>query len=108
MTNEKPTFEQICDPAYRRRELVSEKMGAVWTVFKELDGLINLSKLAALLGKSQSWLSQKLHGCTVCKKKRAFTEPEYHQLAETLRETGRRLIAYADEIDAAEMDAPDE
>ncbi len=109
MTNEKPTFEQLCDPAYRRKEMVTEKMGAAWVAFTELDGLINLSKLAGYFGKSQSWLSQKINGCTVCKRKRAFTEAEYHQLAEAFRDIARRLQTHADEIDTAVMeDATDQ
>ena len=108
MTNEKPTFEQLCDPDYRRKELVTEKMGATWVAFTELDGLINLSKLAGYFKKSQSWLSQKINGCTVCKRKRAFTEEEYHQLAESFRDIAKRLMAHADEIDAAEMESDSE
>jgi hypothetical protein len=109
MTNEKPTFEQLCDPAYRRAELVSEKSGAVWTAFIELDGMINKSKISEVYFKrSGGWFSQKLNGCTVCDRQRSFSEAEYHQLAEAFRHIARRLEAHADEIDAAAMDAPDD
>lgn len=88
-----------------RREVMEYKDGAVWTVFLELDGLINRAQLAKqYMNKSQSWLAQKLNGCTVCNKTVSFTEAEYHQLAEAFREISRRLAVYADEIDAAKMD----
>lgn len=100
-----PTFEQLCDPEYRRAELVSEKSGAVWIAFKELDGLINKTPLSAqYFERTLAWFSQKLNGCTVCNKKKSFTGEEYHQLAEAFRDIARRLNAHADEIDAAELD----
>lgn len=42
------------------------------------------------------------------KKNAAFKENEYHQLAEALRDIAKRLQAHADEIDAADMDFPQE
>ena len=105
MDNEKPTFDQICNPAYLRAQLVSEKMGAVWMAFLELDGLINKTQLAKqYFGHTHGWLSQKLNGCELCRKKKSFTEEEYHQLAESFRDIARRLEKYAAEIDAAEME----
>lgn len=95
----------MCDPAYRRAELVSEKAGAAWVAFLELRGIINKSQLASqYFNRSQSWLSQKINGCEVCKIERSFTENEYHQLAEAFRDIARRLMAYANEIDSAEME----
>ncbi|MDE5930653.1 MAG: DUF5053 domain-containing protein [Muribaculaceae bacterium] len=105
MSDKKPTFEQICDPQWRRAELLKEKSGAVWTAFLELDGLLNLTKLARqYFRKSQSWFSQKLHGVNVCNKKQAFNPEEYHQLAEAFRDIARRLQQHADEIDAAKLE----
>ena len=105
MDNKKTTFEQLCDPAYRRAELVTEKMGAVWVAFNELRGLVNKSQLAKqYFGHTQGWFSQKLNGCEVCNRKYAFTEDEYHQLADAFRDLAGRLTRYADEIDAAEME----
>lgn len=105
MNNKKPTFEQICDPTYRRAELVSEKMGAVWVAFNELQGIVNKSQLAKqYFGHTQGWLSQKLNGCEVCNQKRSFTEEEYHRLAEAFRDLARRLARHASEIDAAAME----
>ena len=95
----------MCDPAFRRAELISEKMGAVWVAFNELRGLLNKSQLAQqYFQRSQAWLSQKLNGCEVCSRQRSFTEDEYHRLAEAFRDIARRLEAHAAEIDAA---APD-
>ncbi len=105
MNKQLPTFEEMCDPAFRRAQLITEKMGAVWVAFLELKGLINKTQIAKqYFGKTQSWLSQKLNGCEVCKKERSFTEEEYHQLAEAFRDIARRLEKHADEIDAAAME----
>ncbi len=108
MDNEKPTFEQLCDPAYRRAQLITEKSGAVFVSFNELAGLINKTQLATqYFNKSQGWLSQKLNGCTLHNKKQEFNEAEYHQLAEAFRHIAARLQAHADEIDAAAMETED-
>ena len=73
----------------------------MWTAFLELNGIINKSQLAQqYFDKSQGWLSQKLHGCTVRDRKRSFTEEEYHQLADAFRDLARRLTLHADEIAA--------
>ena len=86
----------------RRKEIISTKGGAVWNAFTELENLINKSALAQqYFGKSQSWLSQRIHGCTVRKKEMAFKPEEYRLLADSFRDIARRLQAHADEIDAA-------
>ena len=86
----------------RRKEIISTKDGAVWNAFTELENLINKSALAhQYFGKSQSWLSQRIHGCTVMNKEMAFKPEEYSQLAESFRDIARRLQVHADEIDAA-------
>lgn len=93
----------------RREKIISEKSGAVFTAFSELEGLLSKTQVARqYFGKSQGWFSQKLNGCTLHKRRQSFTEAEYHELAEAFRHIARRLEAHADEIDAAEMDAPDE
>lgn len=105
MANERITFEQFCDPAFRRREMVKEKIGAMWVAFLELDGMINKTKLARqYFKKTQGWLSQKINGTKVLDKTQGFTAEEYHQLAEAFRDIARRLQAHADEIDAAAME----
>lgn len=89
----------------RRRKCIAYKADATVTAFSELEGLINKSEIARqYFGKSQSWFSQRLHGCTVLKKSMAFKESEYHALAEALRDIARRLMAHADEIDAAKYE----
>lgn len=105
MENKKITFEQFCDPAFRRAEQMKVKSEATWVTFLELDGLINVSKLAKdYFKKSQGWFVQKLNGYTVCGKKRSFNEEESRQLTEALRDIARRLNEYADAIDAAEFE----
>ena len=102
---EKISFEDFCNPEFIRKEQMKVKSEALWVAFLELDGLINISKLARrYFRKSQSWLSQKLHGHSVCNKERSFTKEEYHQLAESFRDIASRLNEYADAIDAAEME----
>lgn len=96
----------MCDRNFRRAMLITTKPGAVWVAFNELNGLINKTQVAEQYFKrSQGWLSQKLNGCTLHKKKQAFTEAEYHELAEAFRDIARRLNAHADEIDSAEMES---
>ena len=91
-----------------RSEIIANKAGAVWNTFVELEGLLNKTQIAEQYFKrSQAWLSQKLNGCTLHKKKQAFTEDEFHQLAEALRDIARRLEAHAAEIDAADMEEAD-
>lgn len=99
------TFEEMCDPAYRRAQQVTVKEGAVWIAFLELKGLINKTQIAKQYFKrTHGWFSQKLNGCFVCKKEQGFTEEEYHQLAEAFRDIARRLEKHADEIDAAAIE----
>lgn len=103
MGKPKISFEQFNDPAFRRAEQMKVKSEAVWVTFHELDGLINVSKLAKnYFHKSQSWLAQKVAGYTVCNKERTFTPQEYSQLTAALRDIANRLNEYADAIDAAE------
>lgn len=105
MDDKKPTFEQMCDPAFRREQNITIKSGAVFVAFSELGSLINNAALARQYFKrSPSWLTQRINGNTVFDKKAGFRPAEYRQLAEAFRDIARRLAAHADEIDAA---APD-
>ena len=89
----------------RRKKVITDKSGATFTAFSELEDLINKTQLSKqYFEKSQSWLSQRLHGCMVQKKEMSFKSQEYHQLAEAFRHIAMRLIAHADEIDAASED----
>jgi hypothetical protein len=104
MENEKITFEQFADAAFRRAEQMKVKSEAVWVTFNELNGLINVSKLAKkYFNKSQSWLAQKINGYTVCNKECSFSAEEYTQLTTSLRDIAKRLNEYADAIDAAKI-----
>ena len=86
-----------------RKDAIAFREGAIFTAFLDLEGLLNKTALAKqYFGKSQSWLSQKLHGATVCDKERSFTPEEAHHLAESFRDIAKRLSAHADEIDNAE------
>lgn len=89
----------------RRKECIQYKPDAVVTAFSELEDIINKSQIAKqYFGKSQSWFSQRLNGCTVLKKSMAFKEEEFHQLAEAFREIAKRLQVHADEIDNAKYE----
>lgn len=102
MGNKKISYEQFLDPAFRRAEQMKVKSEAVWVVFHELDGLLNVSKLAKeYFHKSQSWFAQKINGYSVNNKERTFTKDEYNQITESFRDIAKRLNRYADEIDAA-------
>lgn len=86
-----------------RDMVIATKQGAVWNTFVELEGLINKSQLATqYFKKSHSWISQRIHGCTVHNKEKSFTPEEYKKLSEAFRDIAKRLEAHADEIDSAE------
>ncbi len=103
MDSTKITYEQFTDPSFRRKEQMKVKSEAIWVIFHELGGLINMSKLAKeYFHKSQSWFAQKVSGMNVGNKSRSFTKDEAKQLTTSLREIAARLNKYADEIDAAE------
>lgn len=88
----------------RRKKCIKYKPDATETAFSELEDIINKSQLAKqYFGRSQSWFSQRVNGCTVINKSMAFKEDEYHKLAEAFRDIAKRLTAHADEIDAASM-----
>lgn len=103
MKKETISFEQFTDPSFRREQQMKIKSEAVWVSFKELGGLINISRLAEeYFHKSQSWFSQKLNGINVCGKERSFTPEEYAEIAKAFRDIATRLQEYADAIDNAE------
>ena len=88
----------------RRKACLEFKPDATITAFSELEDIINKTQLVKqYFGKSQSWFSQRLNGCTVLKKSVAFKEEEFHQLAEAFRDIAKRLQAHADEIDKAKL-----
>lgn len=104
----KITYEQFTDEEFIRAMQMKEKSEVVWLMFLELDGLLNMTKLAKkYFGKSHSWMSQKLHGHSVCSKEKSFTEAEYTQMAAAMRQIASRLNYWADAIDKAEMEAKD-
>ena len=104
MAKNKYTLEQLSDPGFIREELMKQKSSAVWKIFMELDGLINISKFAKkYFKKSHSWFLQKLWGYEVRDdKNKKFTAEEYAKIAESFRELARQLNEYADAIDKAE------
>lgn len=89
----------------RRDKCIECKPDATVTAFSELEDIINKSQIAKqYFGKSQSWFSQRLNGCTVLNKAVAFKEDEFHQLAEAFRDIAKRLQAHADGIDNAKYE----
>lgn len=105
MEEEKITFEQFCDPAFRRAMQMKVKSEAVWVTFLELDGLINISKFSKkYFNRSHAWFAQKYNGYDVNHKKKAFTPEELDKIAASLRDLGKRLTEYADAIDAASLE----
>ena len=89
----------------RRAKCIEYKADAAVTAFSELEDIVNKTQIAKqYFGKSHSWFSQRLNGCTVMKKSLAFKEDEFHELAESFRDIAKRLLAHADEIDAAKYE----
>ena len=102
MENQKISFEQFCDPEFRREQQMKIKTEAIWVAFLELGGIINISKFAkSYLGKSQSWFSQKLHRNINCGVEQSFSAEEATEVAAALRIISRKLQEYADIIDNA-------
>ena len=101
----KRNIVDIAEYEVRRKKCLEYKPDATITAFSELEDIINKSQIAKqYFGRSQSWFSQRLNGCTVLKKSMAFKEEEFHQLAEAFRDIAKRLQAHADEIDAAKYE----
>lgn len=89
----------------RRESIISVKYGAVFNAFAELENLINKDSLAdQYFEKSEKWINERITGGIARDKSRQFTEEEYHQLAEALRDIAKRLQAHADEIDTAKFE----
>lgn len=100
------TFEQFCDPEYRRALQIKIKSEATWVAFQELQNLINVSALSRqYFNRSPAWLTQRINNNKVFGKPATFNEAEYHRLAEAFRHIAKRLVQYADEIDAAELES---
>lgn len=105
MGNEKISFEQLNDPQWRRAQLMSYKPTAAWQAFFELNGLINVSRLAKdYLHCSQSWLSQRINNTVSHGKMAEFSPEDADRVAAAFRQIADRLNAYAAEIEAAGID----
>lgn len=86
-----------------RAKCIKYKTDATFTAFSELEDIIDKSQLAyQYFDESPDWLTQRIDACMLLKKDDAFTEEEFHQLAEAFRDIAQRLQAHADEIDTAE------
>ena len=102
MGKEKITYEQMCDPAFRRKELMKDKQGAVWQIFFELGGIINVSKFARkYFKKTHGWFMQRVNGYDVNHKRAEFTEEQYQEISQGFRNLAKILEGYADELDKA-------
>ena len=101
----KREIADVAEYEERRKKCIEYKPDAVVTAFSELEDIINKSQIAKqYFGKSQSWFSQRLNGCTVLNKSVAFKVEEFHHLAEAFRDVAKRLQAHADEIDTAKYE----
>lgn len=88
-----------------RRRAIRHKPGATENSFSELEWLINQSRFASQYFKeSLLWFTGRMNYCNAHSRHSVtFTEEEYHQVAEAMRDVARRLERHADEIDAARM-----
>ena len=101
----KRNIANVAEYESRRKKCIEYKPDATVTAFSELENIINKSQIAKqYFGKSQSWFSQRLNGCTILNRSVAFKEEEFHQLVEAFRDVAKRLQAHADEIDAAKYE----
>lgn len=96
------TFEEFCNPDRIRTEQMADKREAIWTIFLELDGLINKTKFAQdYMQRTHAWFSQKMNRISVHGKRQEFTPEECDAVAAAFRQIADRLNAYATEIEAA-------
>lgn len=101
----KRDIADVAEYEKRRKKCIEYKPDAVVTAFSELEDIINKSQIARqYFGKSQSWFSQRLNGCTVLNRAVVFKDEEFHQLAEAFRDIAKRLETHADEIDNAKYE----
>ena len=71
-----------------QRDVIKLQMG-------EIPKMVNLSYLAKkYFGKSQSWLSQRLNGCTVNGKVPRFTPDELETLNNALQDISKEIGSY--------------
>lgn len=85
-----------------RAEVISNRSGAIFNAFTELEDIINKTELARqYFGRSHSWLSQRLNGSMVNNARKEFSAGEARQLAGSFRDIARRLDALASEIEGA-------
>lgn len=96
--------KKVLDPdslVRSRAEVTKFRNGAIFNAFAELEGIINKSALARqYFHKSQSWLSQRINGSTMCNKEMAFNAIEARELATAFRDIAARLTGLAAEIEA--------
>ena len=60
----KRKIHNLAEYEERRKECIAYKSDATFTAFSELEDIINKSQLSKqYFNKSQSWFSQRLHGC---------------------------------------------
>lgn len=86
----------------KRAEHIKYKINATFVAFTELEDIISKSQLSfQYFDESENWVSERVNACMLLKKELAFTEEEFHKLAEAFRDIAQRLQAHADEIDAA-------
>ena len=92
----------MCDAAFRRKEIMKDKQGAVWQVFLELGGMINVSKFAKkYFGKTHGWFMQRVNGYDVNHKRAEFTPEQYQEISKGLTDLARQLERYAKELEIA-------
>lgn len=86
-----------------RKEIIKSKSGAAWNTFLELEKIISEGEFAKqYLGHTKKWFVNKISNCGLHNNE-AFTEEEYTLVVESLRDIAKRLLAHADEIEAAEI-----
>ncbi len=86
-----------------RKCIIETKGGAAWNTFIELEGIVSEKEFAKqYLGHTKIWLSEKIENCGL-ENRNQFTEEEYTLVVDSLRDIAKRLLAHADEIEAAEI-----
>lgn len=80
--------------------LLESRQLLVKTQFEELDGLLNISKIANIyFNKSHSWMQHKINSRFVSNKVQVFKKEELKTLAQAYRDISSSLIKYAEQIE---------
>ena len=80
--------------------LLESRQSLIKTQLEELDGLLNISKIANVyFNKSHSWMQHKINSRFISNKVQVFKKEELKILSQAYRDISNRLLKYAEQIE---------